>query len=355
MNKKKTLTVFMGMVLITAVTYFVWSQFFKSDGEAKTTEESAQKDPGSPASVKLFTVKKTSFTDVLEGLIGTVKGNTIELTFIGQPELVTDIHVKVGDVVQKGKILMELDHTRTKGRKDQAETAYSRTKAMYRVGGATSHDLRDAKSAYDIAYKEYDYTFIRAPKSGYVSEINKEQGETVNPNETLLVLISTESAFHVETGVAEDQIENVRSGQKAYVKIHALGSEQEYKGEVTGLSREVTVTGRSGTVRISLPDDIQQRLRPGLSASCRIMVLNSSETFVIPRASYDPAKNGVYALDGSSAVFKPIDLGHIKHDYFQVKSGLNEGDRIVNSLATHPVKEGEKMVPEGEDVVYKGE
>ena len=45
----------------------------------------------------------------------------------------------------------------------------------------------------------------------------------------------------------------------------ALGS-QSIQGHVQGISREVSTTGRTGTIVIALPGSVQHRLRPGLSA-----------------------------------------------------------------------------------------
>jgi len=49
---------------------------------------------------QLFEVRKSRLPDAINGLIGTIKGNTIELTFNGQEERLAAAHVQVGQRVK---------------------------------------------------------------------------------------------------------------------------------------------------------------------------------------------------------------------------------------------------------------
>ena len=72
---------------------------------------------------KVFAVEKVRFSDAIEGLIGTVRGETIELTFGGVEENISAAHVQVGQTVKKGEMLFELDYIRAEARKSQSEIA----------------------------------------------------------------------------------------------------------------------------------------------------------------------------------------------------------------------------------------
>ncbi|MBI4396486.1 MAG: efflux RND transporter periplasmic adaptor subunit, partial [Elusimicrobia bacterium] len=303
--------------------------------------------------VDLFLVQKKPFTDALEGLVGTVKGDTIELTFNGQEERLTNVHVRLGQPVKKGQILFELDHTRAEARKNQAEIAYDRAKDLKEAGGATIKDVREAQAAYDIAKKDYDDTFIYAAKSGHMSEINKQVGETIGRSEVIGVLVSNEDKLVVETGVIESQLGKLSPGQKAEVRIDALG--QKLEGRVLGVSREVTMTGRTGTVVIGLPAAVQAKLRPGMSASCRIILFNK-ETFVIPAKAYDKDRGGVYQVgDKNKVAFVPVTLGVLTDEHFEAVDGLKEGDKIVANLVAHPVQENAEVAPNEQYARYEPE
>lgn len=341
------------VLILSLIVYFQKRKFSASNIEElqqKTSDISSNNESVEKSSqVRLFLVEKVQFADVIDGLIGTVKGDTVELTFGGQEEKLIVVHAEVGETVEKGKCLFELDHVRPEARKRQAEIALNRVKDLLTAGGATLQDVQEAQATYDIARKDYEETFIHAPKRGSISEINKRVGETVNRNDVIAVLVSAQDRFYVETGVIEGQIDQVQKGQTVEIEMDALGN-QKHMGRVLGVSREVTTTGRTGMVHISLPEYIQRRLRPGLSARCKIFVFDY-KTIVIPRQAYDDVKRGVYAVSADrKAVFEPVELGHVTRDYYEVVRGIKPGEKIVADLITNPI-ETETPLTFGEDVM----
>ncbi len=336
----------------TAVVYYLFRNL--GGGSLGGVTASAINKPSAQTqkSVKLFAVERSSFSENIEGLMGTVKGETLELSFGSQEEKIKAIRVQVGQMVKRGTLLMESDHTRAAARLEQAKINWSRAKALARVGAATSLEAREARSVYKSARKDFEETFIYAPKSGYVSAINKEVGETAGHGDAVIVLVSAESLFYVETGVTEDWIDRVQEGQGAYVSIDALG-DKEVQAMVSGISRELTVTGRAASVRLLLPDYLRSRLRPGMSVQCRIRIFHDPEALVVPKEAYSAEAQGVYVENQGIVSLRKVVLGHAKQNYYQVAQGLNEGERIVANIVSHPVATGESIVVEGEAEKYQ--
>lgn len=350
MNRKK-----IGIVLAAAVLAgggVFWAARRKAAGHGAGAGV-----PGAGAaeaqSVTAFRVESATFTDVLDGLIGTVKGGAIELTYGGPEEQLIFVRVKLGQTVKKNDVLFELDHTRAGARKSQAEVALDRAQKLQAAGGSTAQDVKEARAAYDIALRDWQDTYVRAPKSGVVSEIKKQVGETVGRGEALGVVVSREDKLMLETGVIEGQLGRVTAGQKARIEIEALGN-STLEGEVIGVSREVTTTGRTGTVHISLPAKVQDSLRPGLSARCRIVVFDQA-ALMVPRQAYDGEKNGVYEIVGSSAVFRAAPLGHIAPDWYEVKEGVAPGALIVRDLILNPMTDGAAVSVAGEPETFQAD
>lgn len=314
--------------------------------KSRAAASEASGDGARPSvSAEVIELKRKPLTDVVEGLVGTVKGNTIELTFNGQEERITAVHVRVGRYVKKRAVLFELDHTRSRARKSQALANFERTQELQEAGGATLRDVQEARATLNLAQKDYDDTFIYAPRDGFICQVNRQEGETVGRSEVVGVLVSAHNKFYVETGVIEGLLDQVAPGQTATVQIEAFGN-KDIRGTVQGVSREVTTTGRTGTVLISLPDSIQSKLRPGLSARCSISVFDSKRALVIPRAAYDSQKNCVYVLDEKNrAQMREVKLGHITRDHYQVLRGLQEGDRLIKDIVATPVDPGSLVNP----------
>lgn len=305
-----------------------------------------------PQNVTVFSVERATFTDAIDGLVGTVKGETIELSYYGEEVPLIAIHVKVGQRVKKGDLLFELDHMRLESRKDIADAAYDRAKKLYEAGASTAMDLKESKSANDIAQRDYQDTFIRAPKDGYVSEIGRQVGETIgrDSNAPIGVLVSSQDKLFMETGVIEGQLDRVKQGQAVQVDIDSLGL-LAVRGTVAGVSREVTTTGRTGTVLVGLPPAVQAKLRPGLSARCRILTFDG-DALLIPRQAYDKEKEGVFLVREGKAHFSRVVLGYLAPDYYEVKEGLKAGDEIVRDLIINPIENGAAVTVTGSPEKY---
>jgi membrane fusion protein, heavy metal efflux system len=72
--------------------------------------------------------------------------------------------------------------------------------------------------------------YIRAPFSGYITQLNTHNGMYVQPEQELYEMIDMEH-MHMELNVFEKDIPNVKVGQEIKFRIASLG-EQEYEGEV---------------------------------------------------------------------------------------------------------------------------
>jgi multidrug efflux pump subunit AcrA (membrane-fusion protein) len=354
--KKNTLKILMAMLFITTLTALGFKLFPLSSEEkgGNTEQKDKQESPlknsasESPKKVDAFTVKIDTLVVVLDGLIGTVKGDTLELTFGNQEEKMIQSHVALGQPVQKGQTLFELDHTRALSRKEQASIALVRAKELYDVGGATLHEVKEALAIYQIAKKDYEDTFIYAPKKGTVSAIYKHPGETVSRNEVIASFVSTDQKLYVETSVIEGYIEQVQKDQKVIVTLEALGT-KEVEATVMGVSREVTVTGRAGTVHITLPSSIVPFLRPGLSCQCKIFIFDKP-VVMIPHTAYENATQSVYLIDstesggkGGRVKAQNVRLGHVGLEHYEVLDGLAVDQKIVKDLTISPVKDGEHV------------
>ncbi|MFA5975931.1 MAG: efflux RND transporter periplasmic adaptor subunit [Elusimicrobiota bacterium] len=328
------------LILVASVVFFPRRSTNSSSNVAEALSVTEQ-----AVTAEVIDLKRQPLTDAVEGLIGTVKGNTIELTFNGQEERLTDVHVQVGKHVHAGQVLFELDHTRAEARKSQAQMSFERAKELLEAGGATKRDVAEARAALNLARKDYEDTFIYSPQSGIICQVNRQQGETVGRSEVVGVLVSDHDSFYVETGVIEGLLDQIVAGQDAVVQIEAFGN-KEIAGTVRGVSREVTTTGRTGTVLISLPKSVQDKLRPGLSARCSIYVFNVSKALVIPRSAYDAKNNCVFVVDKKNRAHKTVvKLGHITRDAYQVLRGLHEGDRLIKDIVATPVEDAVLVKP----------
>lgn len=195
-----------------------------------------------------------------------------------------------------------------------------------------------------------------------------------NFSSTALMIIADMSTINVEVKVDETDISNVTKGQRAKVKVDALG-EKEIEGEVveiaqTALTRSgqtIAQTATSGSQEakdfkvvihlINLTDDVRDRLRPGMSATTVITTDRRENIITVPlqalverdpqqiKGATTPAANqpqpkdqnpkdkkpikGLFAVENNKTTFVPIETGITGENDIEVKSGLKEGQEIV--------------------------
>jgi membrane fusion protein, multidrug efflux system len=180
--------------------------------------------------------------------------------------------------------------TTAQGRLAAAETAPDQVKASEVAVQAAQARLDQVQAAYDLAALNRSYAEVRAPVDGVVSRRTVEQGQLVSPDRPMMALVPLEDVW-VVANFKEDQIGEMRPGQKAAVRVDTFGR-REFTGRVESLA------GASGARFALLPPDnasgnfvkVVQRvpvlirldrapavpLRPGMSATVTVRTSQGS-------------------------------------------------------------------------------
>lgn len=240
-----------------------------------------------------------------------------------------------------------------------------------------------------------DKTLQVAPLNGIVAEIPSKVGTfaTANLSSTALMTIADMSSVNVEVKVDETEIDKVEVGQKVKVKVDAFG-DREIEGEVTqktplALGKSQTTGGLSTNINVqeakefrvvvqlkNLPQDVQEGLRPGMSATATITTKTAQNTdaaplFAVPLQSIvqkqpdaspkpegsaangsapSPADKpkpveGVYILDNGKAKFVEITKGITGESDIQILSGLSGNEEVITgpSRVLKTLKEGDSV------------
>lgn len=179
---------------------------------------------------------------------------------------------------------------------------------------------------------------LRAPFSGLVTLVRKEEGEFIKEADTqdFVLRIDDLSRYFVEAKVPEIDRTKVAIGQEALIKASAL-SQTPLKGVVKRVSIAPEEKGGGGysfggkvqveySVFIELTD-VDDRIKPGMSAiidvtaASRKAVLTLSHEYVQIEAdrTFVTLKNGEK---------REINVGLKNDEAVEILDGLNEGDEI---------------------------
>jgi membrane fusion protein, multidrug efflux system len=116
---------------------------------------------------------------------------------------------------------------------DQARTAPRQMQVQRaRAAGALAEAQR-RKADLDQAQLNLDYTKIRAPVDGVVSDRTVEVGQNVSPGQELMKVINLEDIW-ITANFKETQLRNMRPGQRVTIEVDANG--HRYEGRVDSIA-----------------------------------------------------------------------------------------------------------------------
>jgi len=331
----------------------------------KLEEEITKLDPSSKNDkAKLVSdapVTQQDFTHYIE-LQGRVDATDVVIvTPRGMPSQVTRIHVKRGDMVKKGQLLLKLDDAiilqQLEGLNTQLEYAkniYNRQKNLWDQGIGTEVQLITAKNSVDNLEKQiatvkenWKTTFVYAPISGTADVVNIKEGEIFNgasPTGPQIQLVNT-SSMKVVTEVPENYQERVKKGSQLKISIPDAGLQD--------IDAVISVTGASiaSTTRAFFTE-AKIKSYPGLRlnqvALVHIKDYSVPNAIIIPVNLVQSDESGkyVYAIVKEGEVMKArkktVNVGEVYSGMIEVKAGLTANDRIIT--------EGYQSVYDGQTV-----
>jgi len=159
-----------------------------------------------------------------------------------------------------------------------AQVAATRARAL----AAEAH-AQQARASLAQAELNLQYTTIKAAVKGVVSRKTAQIGQVIQPGQPLMALVPYEDVW-ITANFKETQLQNMRPGQSATVKVDAYGG-REYKGHVDSIAAATgsrfsllppeNATGNFVKVVQRVPvkivlepgQDPEHLLRPGLSVA----------------------------------------------------------------------------------------
>jgi len=307
------------------------------------------------------------------------------------------VHADIGDQVQKGDLLADLDRKMLQVQADQAraveqqsaagllqaraqvavsasnlkqaKTNYQRDASLKRTGtisqarldlsqtalsSAQASDraaqegvtvanarLEQAKIGVRLADLNLSYTRITAPVSGTVSARNANLGAIAAAGRNPMFQIVKDNKIELSSEVIETDIARLAQGDSAAVQVAGVG---QITGKVRLVSPRVDPRTRLGNVRISLQPD--PALRLGLFANGWIVTARR-QSLGIPASAVlaDAQSDFVLVVDKAGVVHKRrVKTGLIWHGMREIRSGLSKGETVLLRAGAF-FRDGDRVSP----------
>jgi len=252
---------------------------------------------------------------------------------------------KEGDVVQAGDPLIRLNTDLLRAQFQRAEaqanfnqTEFDRIKGLVDQGAAPIKDLDSAAAQLAINKAQLEECRVRlaraqvaAPMTGVLNDLPVEKGEyvTMMPLTTLAKIVDIDIVKAV-VEVPERDVAFLSVGQKAEVSVEARGRQSSVTGTITFISQIADSRTRSTRLEIILQNQ-QRLLHSGQIVTVRLTRQILKDAVMIPLLTVIPLEDGkaVYVVEASKAARRNVELGTIKGDRIQIRSGLKPGDQLI--------------------------
>ena len=300
------------------------------------------------------------------------------------------MHVKIGDIVKEGDLIAEIDDVtqvnEVNTRKAQLQTyqaqlesaqvalkiaqrKYSRYKSLASADAVSKEEfeatedslatnrakikelqssIRQTQIAINTAEKDLGYTRITAPSAGTVVSLVVEQGQTINSSQTspTVVQIADLTSMTNKMQIAEGDATKVKAGQTVNftilsepdtpisAKLDSVdpGLTTMSQGSYSK-STDTTSSAIYYFARATVPNP-EGKLAIGMTTQNTVEIASVDNVLVVPTVAIKTkdGKKFVRVLGANNqAVDKEIQTGLKDSMNTEVKSGLNEGDKVVMS------------------------
>jgi membrane fusion protein (multidrug efflux system) len=255
---------------------------------------------------------------------------------------VREILVEEGDDVARGQVLARLDGDRLRLEKEQAEANLQKLQRDYQRNidlkekGLISegdfekiqYEMQALQASFDLASLELDYTEIRAPIDGVVSERFIKLGNTIDANAETFQVTSLEpliSYLHIP----EREYRRIDPGQTTTIGIDAL---QGLSFDAIVARVSPIVDPATGTFKITIEvSDPSRRLKPGMFGRINIIFDTREMALQIPRSAVieEAGEAAVFVVSEDIAEKRVIRTGYTEAGNVEVVGGLDDDDEIV--------------------------
>lgn len=266
----------------------------------------------------------------------TVQANVVNNIAPQTVSRIQKINVEVGDFVNAGQVLAEMDRLQMEQTGLQLknnETELGRLRQLLAEGGISQSDFDAIELSYNVSKSTYDNivenTILRSPVSGVVSARNYDRGDLYSMGQPIFT-VQQIVPVKLLVGISETDYTKVKKGDKVTVTADAFPG-KTFTGSVVRLYPVMDPATHTFNVEVQIRNE-NRELRPGMYARVTVN-FGDNNSIVLPDAAVVKQQGSgqrfVYILEGDKVQLKEITLGRHFDDKYEILSGVEEGQKVV--------------------------
>ena len=309
--------------------------------------------------VTAFEVNPDMFLHYFE-VFGTVEADKSINLFPLNSGKVERIHVKAGQKVSQGQLLVSLDTDLMESSLKELETALALAQTVFnkqqklwideQIGSEIQY--LQAKNNYDALVQKLQtlkeqmaMSEVRAPFAGTIDEVFAKVGELAAPQMPAVRLVNT-SGVYVKADVPESYANRVKVGTAANVAFTSM--DFEVAAEVLQVGQFIQEGNRTFSINVSLPAD-PGTVKPNQMVHVALQDYRNDAALAVPSSLIQQDVEGndfVFVLQNKGAysevakVFVKTGLSY--EGRTEIKSGIEAGAQLVDK-GSRSVRTGQRV------------
>lgn len=257
------------------------------------------------------------------------------------------VHVREGDQVTKGELLVTLDASILENTVEELETSlelaatvYEKRSRLWKQNIGSEIQYLEAKNNMETLQRRLATTRSQlrqarlvAPFNGVVDKVEAKLGEMAMAGSPMLRILSVD-AMHLEADVSEKYLGSLHAGDSVSLEFPTF--EKEISSAITAVGQVIDPLNRTFSVEVALPAG-NIPYKPNLVAILRIRDYYKKDALVVPSEliQQDNQGNYVYVVDSTENQRKAkkvhISTGKTYKARSEILDGIEPGTVLVNA------------------------
>lgn len=327
---------------------------------AKLEKEIAELEPAkkslAPTEVATMPLDESIFKTYID-VQGRVDAEENVALSTQMPGMITKIHVKVGDEVQKGQVLAETDANALLQQMSDLETnlslarqAFKKQDNLWKQKIGTEMQYLQSKTTMESLEKKMSalqeqvrMSKIISPINGTVDAVNIKIAQMVSPGMAAINVVNFAN-LSVKADLAESYSNRVKTGNN--VTIYFPDINDSINAKIKYASRAINPLTRTFSVEIELPNN--NKFHPNMVAKLKINdYISAKPVLIVPMKFIQKNKDELFVLvaENGIAVKKIVQMNKEYNGMAEILTGLSSEDLLIS--------EGYDLINEGDKIIIK--
>jgi RND family efflux transporter MFP subunit len=309
--------------------------FLYACGGGSGADSSQTETPDSTVLVRVQMVSEQPVEQLTE-LTGNIEANRVNYIAPTIPGRIDNILVEVGNRVQRGQLLVQMDRTNLVQAQLQltnAERELGRVSELFRSGSTTQQQLDQLTSQVDVLRETVrnlaENVDLHSPIDGVVTARTFDAKNIFGGAQPILTVMQI-APVKVMVNISEIYFPQVRTGMEVRVKLDVY-PDRDFTGRINIIYPTIDRLSRTFSAEVTIAN-ADMAIRPGMFARVELN-FGTIDHVVVPDVAVirQPGTNTryVFTVENGVAIRHEVQLGRLIGNNFEVLSGIEAGMQVV--------------------------